>query len=68
MLASTDGESLLVDGSLKLAPHAAVVIDRDTTAPGAVVGKIKTHTSYGFATQVCILDGEGRLEASELQS
>ena len=27
MLASTDGDSLLVDGSLKLAPHAAVVID-----------------------------------------
>jgi selenium-dependent xanthine dehydrogenase len=27
--------------------------------PGA---KIKTHTAFGFATQVVILDGEGRLE------
>jgi xanthine dehydrogenase molybdenum-binding subunit len=38
-----------------------VVID-DTTAPGQAAGKIKTHTSFGFATQVCILDPEGRLE------
>jgi xanthine dehydrogenase molybdenum-binding subunit len=38
-----------------------VLID-DTTAPGAEVEKIKTHTSYGFATQVCILDEEGRVD------
>ncbi len=38
-----------------------VLID-DTTAPGQVVEKIKTHTSYGFATQVCILDEKGRVE------
>jgi xanthine dehydrogenase molybdenum-binding subunit len=38
-----------------------VLID-DTTAPGQETGKIKTHTSYGFATQVCILDEEGRVE------
>jgi len=39
-----------------------VLID-DTTAPGQENGgKIKTHTSYGFATQVCILDEEGRIE------
>jgi xanthine dehydrogenase molybdenum-binding subunit len=38
-----------------------VLID-DTTAPGAEVDKIKTHTSYGFATQVCILDEEGRVD------
>ena len=34
----------------------------DTTAPGQVTDKIKTHTSFGFATQVCILDEEGKLE------
>jgi xanthine dehydrogenase molybdenum-binding subunit len=38
-----------------------VLID-DTTAPGAGSDRIKTHTSYGFATQVCILDAEGRVE------
>lgn len=34
----------------------------DTTRPGADVEKIKTHTAFGYATQVCILDGEGKLE------
>jgi CO/xanthine dehydrogenase Mo-binding subunit len=38
-----------------------VLID-DTTAPGQETDKIKTHTSYGFATQLCILDAEGRVE------
>ena len=41
--------------------EGAVLID-DTTAPGQETDKIKTHTSYGFATQVCILDAEGRIE------
>ena len=40
---------------------ADVKVD-DTTAPGADVAKVKTHTSFGFATQVCILDGEGRVD------
>ncbi|MGE3840430.1 MAG: selenium-dependent xanthine dehydrogenase [Vicinamibacterales bacterium] len=40
---------------------ADIVID-DTTAPGAAVARIKTHTAYGFATQLVILDGDGRLE------
>jgi len=34
----------------------------DTTAPGVESGRIKTHTAYGFAAQVCILDAEGRVE------
>ncbi len=38
-----------------------VVID-DTTAPGQVTDKIKTHTAFGFATQVCILDENGKLD------
>jgi xanthine dehydrogenase molybdenum-binding subunit len=41
---------------------ADVVID-DTTAPGETRdGKIKTHTTYGYATQVCILDETGRVD------
>ena len=39
---------------------ADVVID-DTTALGAPVAKIKTHTAFGFATQVCVLDEQGRV-------
>ncbi|MDR3494486.1 MAG: selenium-dependent xanthine dehydrogenase [Ancalomicrobiaceae bacterium] len=39
-----------------------IVID-DTTAPGQLKnGKIKTHTAFGWATQVVILDGSGRVE------
>ena len=38
-----------------------IVID-DTTAPGKTKnGKVKTHTSFGWATQVVILDGKGAL-------
>jgi xanthine dehydrogenase molybdenum-binding subunit len=38
-----------------------VLID-DTTSPDQKVDKIKTHSSYGFAAQLVILDAEGRLE------
>lgn len=39
-----------------------VVID-DTTAPGQTRnGKIKTHTSFGWATQMVVLDAAGKLE------
>jgi len=41
---------------------AADVLIDDTTPPDVKTDKIKTHTSFGFATQVCILDEEGRLE------
>jgi xanthine dehydrogenase molybdenum-binding subunit len=34
----------------------------DTTSPEQVVEKVKTHTSYGFATQVVVLDEEGKLQ------
>ncbi len=39
---------------------ADVLVD-DTTAPGQATGPIKTHTAFGLATQVCILDAEGRV-------
>ena len=42
--------------------YAGDVLVNDTTPPGARTGKIKTHTAFGFATQVCILDGEGRVD------
>ena len=35
---------------------------RDTTALGADVPKIKTHTTFGYATQMVILDATGRVE------
>jgi xanthine dehydrogenase molybdenum-binding subunit len=41
--------------------YAGEVLVDDTTAPGQGDGKIKTHTAYGFATQICILDEEGRV-------
>lgn len=41
---------------------AGEVLVNDTTAPGQQTDHIKTHTSYGFATQLCILDEQGRLE------
>jgi len=43
---------------------AADVIINDTTAPGPLkpgVTKIKTHTAFGFATQVVVLDEKGAL-------
>jgi xanthine dehydrogenase molybdenum-binding subunit len=42
--------------------YAADEVISDTTALGADVPRIKTHTSYGFATQVVILDAAGRVE------
>jgi len=41
--------------------YAADVLVDDTTAPGKSNGKIKTHTAFGYATQVCILDENGHL-------
>ena len=42
--------------------YAADELVDDTTALGANGPRIKTHTSYGFATQVVILDAAGRVE------
>ena len=43
--------------------YAGDILIDDTTAPGQLKnGKIKTHTAFGWATQVVILDAEGRLE------
>jgi xanthine dehydrogenase molybdenum-binding subunit len=37
------------------------VVTDDTTPLGAPVARIKTHTAFGFATQVCVLDAHGRV-------
>ncbi len=60
--AALDAGRTLADLAGEVFP-ADVVVD-DTTPPGAVnkSGKIKTHTAFGFATQMCILDAEGRVE------
>jgi len=42
--------------------YAGEVRIDDTTAPGAPVEKVKTHTTYGYATQVCVLDDVGRVD------
>ena len=41
--------------------YEADLVTRDTTAVGADVPRVKTHTAFGFATQVVILDGGGRV-------
>ncbi len=42
---------------------AADFVCDDTTAPGKENGRaVKTHTAFGFATQVCILDDKGRVD------
>ncbi|MFO0566491.1 MAG: selenium-dependent xanthine dehydrogenase [Polyangiaceae bacterium] len=42
--------------------YAADVIIDDTTPLGKDVPKVKTHTAFGYATQVCVLDDKGRIE------
>ncbi len=42
--------------------YAGDVLVNDTTALGAPVAKIKTHTTFGYATQMVVLDAAGRVE------
>jgi len=49
-------------GALRGRVYEGEILIDDTTAPGEETNEIKTHTSYGFATQVCILDSAGRVE------
>ena len=41
---------------------AADILIDDTTAPGQPSKMIKTHTAFGYATQMVILDEEGKLD------
>jgi len=63
------GEQLLADlrGGASVADligrvYAGDVLIDDTTPPDRAVKNPKTHTAFGYATQVVILDEEGRLE------
>lgn len=56
-LALGDGDLLTLVGQTF---DGEVVID-DTTAPGAP-GRVKTHTTFGFATQMVELDTNGRVQ------
>ncbi|HEX9161407.1 MAG TPA: selenium-dependent xanthine dehydrogenase [Thermoanaerobaculia bacterium] len=56
-----------LDGGVCLATlrgneYAGEAVIDDTNAVGDDVEKIKTHTAFAFATQLCILDEHGRLE------
>lgn len=42
--------------------YAADEVTNDTTELGADVPRVKTHTAFGYATQLCILDAAGRVE------
>ena len=42
--------------------YVGEIVIRDTTALGAVVDKVKTHTTFGYATQVVVLDAAGRVD------
>jgi xanthine dehydrogenase molybdenum-binding subunit len=57
--ADLDGGAALADLAGRV--YAADIVIDDTTALGTP-GPVKTHTSFGYATQVCVLDEEGRLE------
>lgn len=58
--AALDAGRTLADLAFEV--FAADVLVDDTTAPGQATGPVKTHTSFGFATQVVILDAAGRVE------
>jgi xanthine dehydrogenase molybdenum-binding subunit len=48
--------------TLKGRVYAGETTIRDTTALGAKVDKIKTHTTFGYATQMVVLDASGRVD------
>lgn len=54
-----DGSQLL---PLSTRVFEGLAVVDDTNAVGADVETIKTHTAFGFATQLCILDDSGRIE------
>ncbi len=59
--AALDGGKTLSDLAGEV--FAADIKIDDTTAPGKEgSGKVKTHTAFGFATQLVILDTDGKLE------
>ncbi len=58
----TDLDAGLSLASLAGREYAADILVHDTTPLGAPVARVKTHTAFGYATQVCVLDAQGRVE------
>ena len=54
-----DGHSL---ADLAGRVYAGNIVINDTTPLGAPAAKIKTHTTFSYATQLVILDADGRVE------
>ncbi len=57
-----DLDRKLTLGDLAGRVYAADVMVDDTVAPGTAAPVVKTHTTFGYATQVCILDERGRVD------
>jgi xanthine dehydrogenase molybdenum-binding subunit len=57
-----DLDAGLTLGQLAGRIYAADIVVDDTTALGAEAPRIKTHTTFGYATQVVVLDAKGRVE------
>jgi selenium-dependent xanthine dehydrogenase len=58
--ADLDGGKKLSD--LRGREYPGEIVIEDTTPVGAITDSPKTHTAFGFATQLCILDGNGKIE------
>ena len=57
-----DLEAGLTLGDLTGRVYAADIVVDDTTPLGVEAPRVKTHTSFGFATQVVVLDAKGRVD------
>ncbi len=57
----SDLEAGLTLAALAGRVYGADIVTRDTTPLGATGPHVKTHTAFGYATQVCILDERGRV-------
>lgn len=47
---------------LKGEVFAADILINDTTPPDVKTDNPKTHTAFGYATQICVLDADGKLD------
>jgi len=57
-----DLDAGLTLGQLAGRVYGADIVVDDTTPLGAEAPRIKTHTTFGYATQVVVLDPKGRVE------
>ena len=67
VVAAAEQLKIALDGGETLAElvgrvFAGDVLVDDTTAPDQATDHPKTHTAFGYATQLCVLDATGRVE------